>query len=97
MRLLTHDCANLEKTQTMLRNQLRSALLNYFPVATELFSDLASPTALAFLKAYPTHQEASRATLEDLETFLREHRCPGAEKKARELYDGLHKQAFAGT
>ncbi|MBC7338767.1 MAG: IS110 family transposase [Firmicutes bacterium] len=95
LRLLTRDCAELEKTQTMLRNQLRSALLCYFPLATELFSDLASPTALAFLKAYPTHQEARRATPEALEALLRAQRYPRAAKKARELYQALQQAPFA--
>ncbi|MEW6049186.1 MAG: IS110 family transposase, partial [Bacillota bacterium] len=94
IRMLTRDCAELEKTQTMLRNQLRSALLCYFPVATELFSDLASPIALAFLKAYPTHQEARNSTLEDLEAFLREHHYPGAEKKARQIYEAVQEPGF---
>jgi len=96
LRLLGRDCAELEKTQTMLRNQLRSALLCYFPLATGLFRDMASPTALAFLKAYPTHQEARRATPEALEAVLRAHRYPRAAEKARELYQALQKAPLAG-
>ncbi|MDI6825110.1 MAG: transposase [Bacillota bacterium] len=94
LRLLGRDCAELKKTQTMLRNQLRSALLCYSPLATELFSDWASPTALAFLKAYPTHQEARRAAPEALEALLRAHRYPRATKKARELYQTLQRAPF---
>lgn len=95
IRLLTRDCAELEKTQTMLRNQLRAALLHYYPVAIDLFSDLASPTALAFLKAYPTHADASRASVEQLEAFLRQHRHPRARQKARQLHVVLQSPRFA--
>ncbi|MBC7078318.1 MAG: IS110 family transposase [Synergistales bacterium] len=94
LRLLGRDCAELEKTQTMLRNQLRSALLGYFPLAVELFSDLASPTALAFLKAYPTHEEAKEATPEALEALLRAYRCPKAEEKAMKLHRALQRPPF---
>jgi len=94
LRFLTRDYANLEKTQTMLTNQLRATLQLYFPVMLELFDDLASPTALGFLKTFPTLEAASKASLRHIAGTLRQYRHPMAEAKAEAIYYALRKPSF---
>lgn len=94
LRFLTRDYANLEKTQTMLVNQLRAALQLYFPVMLECFSDLKSPTALGFLRCFPTPERASKASIRAIAGTLRQYRHPMPEAKAEAIYNALQKPSF---
>lgn len=89
LRLLSRDHENLTKTRTMLTNQLRAALQSYYPVALDLFDDLDSPTALAFLREFPTLQVARQVSLFRLAEWLRAHRHPKAHEKAVAIYHAL--------
>ena len=73
----------------MLTNPLRAALQSYYPVALELFDDLDSPTALAFLREFPTLEAAQKASLFRLAEWLRAHRHPKAHEKAVAIYHAL--------
>jgi transposase len=55
---LSRDLETLIQNQTRLVNQLTACLKAYYPVALELFSKLHQPVTLAFLKAYPTLEQA---------------------------------------
>ena len=54
LKLLTRDCQRLIRQQARLRNQLVATLKAYYPRALELFGDINTPTARAFLAAFPT-------------------------------------------
>lgn len=51
---------------------------------------MEQPCTLAFLRAYPTPQQARSATVADLTTLLKQGRYPGAQRKAQELVAVLH-------
>lgn len=87
---LTRDQDALIKAQTRLLNQLTACLKAYYPLGLTAFSQLEQPCTLAFLRAYPTPQQARQATIADLTTLLKKLRYPGAQRKAQELALTLH-------
>lgn len=66
MKILSQDREKLGQTQTKLVNQLRSCLKSYYPEVCDLFGDLASPSALTFLKYFPTWEELNQKSEEDV-------------------------------
>lgn len=68
-------------------NQLRALLESFWPGAAEIFADVDSPIALAFLTRYPKPQSATGLGEKRLARFLAEHgysgRRPAAELLAR--------------
>jgi transposase len=82
---LTRDQDALVQMQTRLLNQLTACLKAYYPVALSLFSKLNQPATLAFLRAYPTPQQASLATVEELIALLKKTRYPGVQAAASRL------------
>jgi transposase len=60
-----------------LCNQLTSQLERCFPGAIGLFHELHSPTAIAFLRRYPTSHAAAGLTQAKLAAFLRRLHYPG--------------------
>ncbi len=82
---LTRDQDTLIKAQTRLLNQLTACLKAYYPAGLIAFSKVEQPCTLAFLRAYPTPQQAQQASVADLTTLLKKQRYPGAERKAKEL------------
>jgi transposase len=91
LRMLTRDLADLTKTRTMLVLQLRAALLSAFPAAVEVFSDLSAPSALSFLRAFPSLQQAQAATDDQIAAALKAGGYPRPEIKVAELRAILHK------
>jgi transposase len=88
---LTRDQDSLIQMQTRLVNQLTAWLKGYYPVGLLLFSKLQQRSALTFLQTYPTPQSAMAASVEQLETTLREgHPCPPT-TVAPKIYERLHK------
>ena len=63
----------IQRQQLRMTNQLRQVLKQYYPVMLQLFSDVNTKIALAFLQTYPTPQLAHDLTRTDLEHFLRAH------------------------
>jgi transposase len=59
-------------------------------VALSLFSKLQQPSTLAFLQAYPTPEEAQKATVEQLIQVLKQAGHTTAKKVAPQLYEQLH-------
>jgi transposase len=80
LRLLVYDRMALVKLRTQILQQLRAALLGYYPRVLELFPDLSAPLALAFLKTYPTPNDLAQASDQQLKQFLKEHRYPNIHK-----------------
>ena len=64
---------HLTREMVLTNNRLRAVLLRYYPAATNLFSRLDSPISLAFLRQYPTPQQAASLNFEEFSQFLRSH------------------------
>ena len=86
LKILTQDEQKLIRMKTKIMNQLQSCLKDYYPIALELFSEIDQTITLDFLLKFPRHTAIPLKTLKD---FLKEHRYPGADKKAEELYGKL--------
>jgi len=91
---LTRDQDALVQMQTRLLNQLTACLKAYYPVALTLFSKLNQPATLAFLRAYPTPQQARQATVEELVVLLKKTRYPGVQAAASRLAQQLQPPAL---
>jgi transposase len=91
---LTRDQDALVQMQTRLLNQLTACLKAYYPVALTLFSKLNQPVTLAFLRAYPTPQQARQATVQELVVLLKKTRYPGAQAAASRLVQQIQPPAL---
>lgn len=69
-------------------NQLRALLESFWPGAAEIFADVDSPIALAFLARYPKPQSAARLGEKRLARFLAENSYCGR-RPAAELLERL--------
>jgi transposase len=58
-----------------LTNRLTCYLKEYFPAFLDFFNDITCPTALSFLKTYPTHEDIKEISKEDIRAFLKKHYC----------------------
>jgi Transposase IS116/IS110/IS902 family len=65
-------------------------LESFWPGAARIFSDLASPIALAFLERYPTPEAAARLGPSHLAGFLAQHRYCGR-RSPEALLERLHR------
>jgi len=73
LKMLTRDREALVKSKTRLVNQLTSCLKAHYPLALELFGDLQSGIALAFITQYPTAKSAQSLSLKQFKRFLKDH------------------------
>ena len=73
LRALVRTRDDLVDTRVALANQLRSLLESFWPGAAEIFTEIDSPIALAFIARYPTPQSAARLGEKRLATFLAQH------------------------
>jgi transposase len=90
LKALTRDQDSLIVSQTRLVNQLTACLKAYYPSALSLFSKLQQPSTLAFLQAYPTPEEARKATVDQVGAVLKKAKHPSAEQVAPKIYEQLH-------
>jgi hypothetical protein len=94
LKVLTQDHQDqdgLIQAQTRLVNQLAACPKAYDPAALTLLAKLQQPTALAFLRAYPTLDAARSASVEELTDFLQaQPHYPGPLKAAHRLREQLH-------
>lgn len=79
----------LVETRVQQANQLRALLESFWPGAAEIFADVDSPIALAFLQRYPTPQSATRLGLRRMAAFCSQHSYSGR-RPPQELLDRLH-------
>jgi transposase len=77
LRGLVRGRDDLVGTRVALANQLSALLESFWPGAARIFSDLASPIALAFLERYPAPEAAARLGPKRLAGFLAQHRYCG--------------------
>jgi transposase len=73
LRALVRTRDDLVAERVALANQLRSLLESFWPGAAEIFADIDSPIALAFVARYPTPQSAAHLGEKRLAGFLAQH------------------------
>lgn len=94
LKVLTRDREGLIRAQTRLVNQLTACLKAYYPAALSLFSQLHQRTALAFLRAFPTPEEAQAAEVGAMAEVLRVARHPYPDTKAKRIAQRLSEPQF---
>ncbi len=77
LRSLVRSRDDLVGQRVTIANQLRSLLESFWPGAAEIFADVDSPIALAFLERYPTPQSATGLGEKRMQAFLARHRYSG--------------------
>jgi transposase len=95
LRALVRGRDDLVAARVQLANQLRALLQSFWPGAAEVFADVDSPIALAFVKRYPTPESASRLGPKRMAAFCAQHAYSGR-RSPEELLERLH-QAPAVT
>ena len=88
IRILVQDENTFIRQLTRLTHQLEACLKEYYPVAGELFCDLAQPITLDFLEAFPTPEATQPLTFAQFQTFLKEHHYRHLNRASR-LYEKL--------
>ena len=73
LRTLVRGRDDLVAQRVALANQLRALLERVWPGAAQIFADIDSPIALAFLARYPTAHSAARLGPKRLAHFLVQH------------------------
>jgi transposase len=92
LRALTRAREDLVGTRVALANELRAQLACFWPGAAEVFAEIDSPIALAFLKRYPSPADAHGLGEQRLARFLARHSYCGR-KPASELLGRLRSAA----
>jgi transposase len=92
LRAMVRTRDDLVAERVALANQLRSLLESFWPGAVEIFADIDSPIALAFIERYPTPQSVSRLGEKRLAAFLAQHSYCGRRTPAL-LLERLHAAA----
>ena len=88
LRALVRGRDDLVATRVQLANQLRSLLESYWAGAAEVFADVDSPIALAFIQRYPTPDAAARLGPKRMAAFCAQHAYCGR-RSADELLQRL--------
>lgn len=95
LRALVRGRDDLVATRVQLANQLRSLLESFWPGAAEVFADVDSPIALAFIERYPTPDSAHRLGPKRMAAFCAQHAYSGR-RSPEELLARLHHAPAAG-
>ena len=93
LRALVRGRDDLVAARVQLANQLRSLLESFWPSAANVFADIDSPIALAFIQRYPTPETALRLGPKRMAAFCAQHGYSGR-RTPQQLLDRLH-QAVA--
>jgi transposase len=88
LRALTRSREDLVEQRVALANQLRAQLDAFWPGAKQIFADVDSPIALAFLERYPSPQDARALGTNRLAGFLARNSYCGR-KSPEQLLDRL--------
>jgi transposase len=97
LRLLCRDQMLLIQQRTLLINQLRQALVEYYPAALEAFADWTAPSAWEFILQFPTPLALVAAGRRRWEKFLHTHRLWRPETAAKRLAIFARADQFAGS
>ena len=90
LRALVRGRDDLVATRVQLANQLRSLLESFWPGAAEVFADVDSPIALAFIQRYPTPEAAQRLGPKRMAAFCAQHAYCGR-RSAEDCWRGCTK------
>jgi transposase len=88
LRALTRTREDLVAARVRLANELRAQLQAFWPGAAQIFADVDSPIALAFLERYPAPADARGLGPKRLEGFLARHAYCGR-RSSEELLERL--------
>jgi len=88
LKALTRTREDLVGARVRLANELRAQLQAFWPGAAQIFADVDSPIALAFLERYPAPADARGLGPKRLEGFLARHAYCGR-RSAAELLERL--------
>lgn len=94
LRALVRTRDDLVAQRVALANQLRALLESFWPGAAQIFADVDSPIALAFLARYPTPHTAQRLGEKRLAAFLGQHHYSGR-RPVPDLLTRLHQAPTA--
>lgn len=89
LRALVRGRDDLVATRVQMANQLRELLQSYWAGAAEVFADVDSPIALAFIQRYPTPGSATRLGPKRMAAFCTQHAYSGR-RSPEELLARLH-------
>jgi transposase len=90
IKVLARSHKSLIWTRQQLGNQLRSALLGFYPGALEAFADdLCGPDALSLLKQAPTPEQGRRLSLAKISSTLRKAGRRNVEQRAISIQRAL--------
>lgn len=89
LRALVRGRDDLVATRVQLANQLRALLESFWPGAAEVFFEVDSLIALAFIQRYPTPESASRLGPKRIAAFCAQHAYCGR-RSPEELLERLH-------
>lgn len=92
LRALVRGRDDLVATRVQLANQLRELLQSFWPGAADVFADVDSPIALAFIQCYPTPKSANRLGPKRMAAFCARYAYSGR-RAAEELLERLHQAA----
>jgi transposase len=92
LRAMVRGRDDLVATRVQLANQLRELLQSFWPGAAEVFADVDSPIALAFIQRYPTPESASRLGPKRIAAFCAQHAYSGR-RAAEDLLERLRQAA----
>jgi len=96
LRALVRTREDLVEARVALANQLRAQLQAFWPGAKQIFADLDSPIALAFLDRYPAPDDARGLGPKRLAGFLHRHAYCGR-RTAAELLQRLRSAPTAAV
>lgn len=96
LRALVRGRDDLVATRVQLANQLRALLESYWAGAAEVFADVDSPIALAFIERYPTPDAASRLGPKRMAAFCAQHAYCGR-RSAQDLLQRLRQAPAAAV
>jgi transposase len=80
IRLMVQDYHAVVEAHTALTNQLGATLKTYYPEYHQFFNDIACPSSLAFIQAYPDFNAAHQLTREQLAAFFKEQKLRNNQK-----------------
>jgi transposase len=92
LRALVRGRDDLQGTRGRLANQLRALLESFWPGAADVFAEVDSPIALAFIQRYPTPEAASRLGPKRMAAFCAQHAYSGR-RSPEELLTRLRRAA----
>lgn len=92
LRALVRGRDDLLTTRVRLANQLHTLLDSFWPGAAEIFAEIDSPIALAFIARYPTPDSAARLGPKRMAAFCAQHAYSGR-RHPEQLLQRLHRAA----